>query len=142
MIHLVKLCVGAESVEDLKVWQELTIRERRRLGLSPYPTHETRQSPKRADELLDGGSLYWVIKGVIQVRQAIHAVNSGDDRYGRSFCELVLEPELVLTEAQGRKAFQGWRYLAPEDAPQDLRTSASKDVPPELGFALKEAGVW
>lgn len=142
MIHLVKLCVGAESVDDLAVWQKHVVSERKRVHLPPFPTHETRQTPKRADELVKGGSLYWVIKGTILVRQEIVAVNTLDDHLGKSFCELVLDPELVLTEPQGRKAFQGWRYLTPADAPKDLKSSAAKDVPPELGIALKEAGVW
>lgn len=142
MIHLVKLCVGAESIDDLVYWQEHLVAERRRAGDSPYPVHHTRQTPKQAEELLDGGSIYWVIKGTILVRQKIRAVDSLTDRNGRSFCELVFDKELVLTEHQGRKAFQGWRYLKPQDAPADLKSSAVKDVPPELGLALKEAGVW
>ena len=138
-----KLCVGAESVNDLKVWQDHVVSERRRVGLAPFPTHETRQTPKRATELTSGGSLYWVIKGTILVRQEFVAVNVLQDRSGRNFCELVLDPNLVMTEPQGRKAFQGWRYLKPEDAPADLkRGGAQKDLPPELGLALKDAGVW
>jgi len=142
MIHLVKLCVGASGVEDLAVWQEQVVRERRQLGLDDHPVHQTRQTPKMADELMDGGSLYWVIKGVILVRQKIHEVRNLEDVNGRSFCELALEPELILTEPQGRKAFQGWRYLAPKDAPSDLSSTGAADVPPELSLALKEAGVW
>jgi hypothetical protein len=142
MIHMVKLCVGAESVEDLAVWQDHVAAERKRLGLSSYPVHETRQSPKRADELAGGGSIYWVIKGVILVRQAIRAVRTLDDRNGKSFCQLEFDPELVLTEPQGRKAFQGWRYFKPEDTPADLKGSHAADVPPELTRALREAGVW
>lgn len=142
MIHLVKLCVGADSVDDLVQWQDHVVKERKRHGLSPFPTHETRQTPKRGDELVKGGSLYWVIRGTILVRQELVAVNTYDDRLGKSFCELVLDPRLVLTEPQGRKAFQGWRYLKPEDAPADLATSSARDVPPELGLALKDAGVW
>tara|TARA_B100000678_G_scaffold256316_2_gene234601 strand:+ start:18512 stop:18940 length:429 start_codon:yes stop_codon:yes gene_type:complete len=142
MIHLVKLCVGAETVEDLEVWQSRRARERKARGEPPNPIHETRQTPKRVDELLDGGSIYWVIKGTILVRQAVLAVNTLTDRNGRNYCELVFDPELVLTEPQGRKAFQGWRYLKPEDAPADASTSHAADVPPELGRALREAGVW
>lgn len=142
MIHLVKLCVGAETVEDLEVWQSRRARERKARGEPPNPIHETRQTPKRVDELLDGGSIYWVIKGTILVRQAVLAVNTLTDRNGRNYCELVFDPDLVLTEPQGRKAFQGWRYLKPEDAPADASTSHVADVPPELGRALREAGVW
>ncbi|MAI89723.1 DUF1489 domain-containing protein [Ponticaulis sp.] len=142
MIHLVKLCVGAESIEDLEVWQTLTIQDRRARGLSANPVHETRMMPKRAEELLDNGSIYWVIKGVILVRQKIVAVNALEDLHGKSFCELVLHPKLVRTEPQGRKAFQGWRYLKPEDAPSDIKAGAAADVPAELSRALRDAGVW
>lgn len=142
MIHLVKLCVGAESVEDLAHWQKHYAKLRGGEGKAGYPIHETRMMPKRADELLDGGSIYWVIKGVVLVRQQVIAVNSREDIHGKSYCELVFDPELVLTEPQGRKAFQGWRYLKPEDAPKDLKSSAAADVPPELSRALREAGVW
>ncbi len=142
MIHLIKLCVGADTIDDLQDWQEYVMGERRKLGLSPKPVHQTRQTPKRAEELVDGGSLYWVIKGNVLVRQRLIAVETLEDRNGKSYCELVLEPKLFLTEVQRRKAFQGWRYLKPEDAPRDLADSTAKDVPPELGAALKEAGVW
>ena len=142
MIHLVKLCVGAESVDDLANSQKRVIAHRKALGLSPNPVHETRQSPKRADELLDGGSIYWVIKGVILARQEIVEVNVMEDMNGRNYCELVLDPEIHPTEPQGRRAFQGWRYLKPEDAPKDATGSHSAEVPPELTRALRDAGVW
>lgn len=142
MIHMVKLCVGADSVEDLAVWQDHVMTERKRAGLSANPVHETRQTPKRGDELVDGGSMYWVIKGVILVRQAFTEVKTMDDHYGKTFCQLILDPRLVLTEPQGRKAFQGWRYFKPEDVPPDLKASYAADVPPELSRALREAGVW
>lgn len=143
MIHLIKLCVGADHISDLEAWQFRVATERVGAGLPPHPVHQTRQTPKRADELLDGGSIYWVIRGVIQVRQPILDIHTGTDRNGRAFCELELDPGLVPTEAQGRKAFQGWRYLKPEDAPADLTgSSTGQDVPPELSIALKDAGVW
>ena len=142
MIHLVKLCVGAETVDDLIFWQQRVMAERRSHGEPGFPVHHTRQSPKRADELLDGGSIFWVIKGVILVRQQVRNVSALNDRSGRKICEIEFERDLVLTEPQGRKAFQGWRYLKPEDAPLDLTSSAARDVPPELSSALKDAGVW
>ena len=142
MIHLVKLCVGAESVDDLTNWQQRQMAHRAALGLVPNPVHETRQSPKRADELLDGGSIYWVIKGVILARQEIVDINGLEDINGRNYCELVFNPEIHLTEPQGRRAFQGWRYLKPEDAPKDASGSHAADVPAELSRALRDAGVW
>ena len=134
-IHMVKLCVGADDIADLEAWQQRLLRQ------YPAPFHQTRMVPKRADELCDGGSIYWVIKGVIQVRQAIVEVKEITDRGGRKACELVFSPELVRVEAVPKRAFQGWRYLKPEDAPADLAPGTS-DAPPDLVADLKEALVW
>ena len=141
-LHIVKLCVGADTIDDLVHWQRHVMSERRKRGLGVFPTHETRMMPKRADEVLDGGSLYWVIKRVIQVRQRITGIEAVEDRYGKSYCQLQLDPELVRTDPVGKRPFQGWRYLKAEDAPADLGKGEAKDVPPELNRALREAGVW
>lgn len=126
-VHLVKLCVGADSVEDLASW--VTSRAERNAS-GPFgrvSDHVTRMFPKRRAELLAGGSLYWVIKGVILVRQQIIGLEpvTGDDEIER--CAILLEPKLVLTEAQPQRAFQGWRYLKPEAAPKDLETGARRE---------------
>ena len=141
-VHLIKLCVGADDIEDLVVWQKKVMARRKAAGLSPNPTHETRQMPKRADELIDGGSLYWVIRGLIQVRQRIVAINAHDDAYGKSYCELVLDPELHETDIVPKRPFQGWRYLKVSEAPADIGQSVSQSVPKPLVHALKDAGVW
>jgi hypothetical protein len=136
-IHMVKLCVGADSVEDLIDWQK------RLLQTSDRPYHRTRMSPKRRDELLDGGSIYWVIKRAIRVRQPIVDIKTFDDSGGRSICELVFDPEIVRTYAQPKRPFQGWRYLKPSSAPRDLSSGeAAIDIPADLDIALKQAGVW
>lgn len=138
-LHILKLCVGCESVEDLADWQ------RQRAADLPggLPRHVTRMWPKRADEVLDGGSLYWIIKGQIAVRQRILRLDTvvGDDDVNR--CGLVLDPELVRTAPTPRRPFQGWRYLAAGDAPRDLpRTRAGDDaLPPGLAEALAEFGL-
>ncbi|WP_371171304.1 DUF1489 family protein [Aliiroseovarius sp. 2305UL8-7] len=140
-INLVKLCVGAEKVEDLDAWQAM------RMGQSglPNPRHVTRMWPKREAELLNGGSLYWVFKGFILARQSLVRLEEviGDDGIRR--CALVLDPNVVRTESQPRRAFQGWRYLTPEDAPRDLATgSANKNdtaLPHELAAALADIGI-
>ena len=138
-VHLLKLCVGADSVEDLLDWQ--------RTHPSPFPTgerrHVTRMWPKREADLLAGGSLYWVIKGVILARQRItdlQEVNLGD---GIPRCALVLDQEVIRTEAAPRRPFQGWRYLDPKDSPRDLPRGRAKDdpLPPELAQALAELGL-
>ena len=136
-IHLVKLCVGAETIEDLEVWQN------RLLKSVPKPFHQTRMTPKKRDELLLGGSIYWVIKRAIRVRQRIIDIRTFPDETGRNICELVFDPELVQTYAQPKRPFQGWRYLKPSTAPRDLSSKeAAVDLPADIDAALKDAGVW
>ncbi|NVK33204.1 MAG: DUF1489 family protein [Rhodobacteraceae bacterium] len=119
-LHLVKLCVGADSVESLQAWIDFRIDEQRTAGLSTNQIHTTRMTPTRKDELLDGGSLYWVIKGKIQVRQHLIDIRPFTDEAGVKRCDLVLEPRLILTKYQPKRPFQGWRYLKASDAPADL----------------------
>jgi hypothetical protein len=136
MIHIVKLCVGADSVEDLAQWQKGQIKKRKR------PVCGTRMWPKRKDEVLDGGSLYWVIKGVIAVRQRIIEIDEVTDDHGLR-CGLYLDAELLRTVPQPRRAFQGWRYLEPKDAPADLsEAKGGADLPEELRRKLVEIGAW
>ena len=97
--------------------------------------------PKRRDEVLAGGSLYWVIKGVILVRQPILDLEERGDAEGRGFCRILLDPKLVRTEPSGKRSFQGWRYFEANDAPPDLSGSAG-EMAPELVTALKDALVW
>ncbi len=142
-LHLVKLCVGAESIEDLVDWQKGRLAERKRLKLKPPLSHVTRMVPKRQEELLDGGSLYWVIKGFISVRQQLKAIEPFKDTDGIRRCHLVLDPKLVPTGVQPRRPFQGWRYLKVEDAPKDLKGGlrSYKEIPPKLRLELGELGL-
>ena len=142
-LHLVKLCVGVDTVEDLQGWITFRLGEQRRAGETPESFHTTRMKPKRADELLDGGSLYWVIRGKVQVRQRLLELRPFRDKDGIKRCKLVLEPKLVLTEWQPRRAFQGWRYLAPKDAPRDLAGDPARlaTLPPKLRRELAELGL-
>jgi hypothetical protein len=119
-LHLVKLCVGVDDVEDLADWQARRAAERKAAGQRHACIHRTRMMPKRQDELLDGGSLYWVIKGVIRVRQALVAVEPGTMDDGTSCATLALDLDLVRTLPKPMRPCQGWRYLAPGDAPGDL----------------------
>lgn len=137
-LHLVKLCVGAEEVEDLIAWQAARAQERARCGLDPRPRHTTRMYPRRAEELLAGGSLYWVFRGVIRARQALAAIEpvEGDDGVTRH--DLVLSPQVVMTEPSPRRPFQGWRYLTEKDAPADL-TQRSFEQEAALPLTLREA---
>lgn len=114
-VHLIKLCVGVDTVQELKIWQ--TERARKTLELC----HRTMRAPRRRDEVLDGGSLYWVIKGIVLVRQRVLDLRPDVKDDGTACCGIVLDAELVATRAQARRAFQGWRYLPVTDAPSDLR---------------------
>ncbi|MGQ7794361.1 DUF1489 family protein [Faunimonas sp. B44] len=142
-LHLVKLCVGCDSVQDLQDWIDERMAAMRRAGEAAEQRHTTRMVPKRVDELLDGGSLYWVIRGSVQVRQRLLAIRPFRDGDGIQRCHLVLEPALVATEWQPRRAFQGWRYLDQRDAPADLGSALSEadGLPPALSRALAELGL-
>ncbi len=142
-IHLLKLCVGCDSVEDLLDWQETRAAERRARGADPRPFHVTRMWPKRQAELLDGGSLYWVVKGLVLCRQRIVALETETRDDGIDRCRLRLDPDVVRTTPQPRRPFQGWRYLRPSDAPADLAAAAAgaPALPPALVAGLAEVGV-
>ncbi len=142
-LNLVKLCVGVSAVEELQAWIDYRADEKRRRGLEPVQTHTTRMVPRRRDELLEGGSLYWVIKGKIQVRQHLADIRPFTDPQGISRCDLVMESRLILTQWQPRRAFQGWRYLKQEDAPTDLVSGGTgvNALPPELRVELANLGL-
>jgi hypothetical protein len=142
-LHLVKLCVGCESIKDLDSW----IRERARLAKKQGRTyrfaHVTRMSPKRIDELLGGGSLYWVIRGQIACRQKLDAIEPYRDKEGIGRCRLVLEPKVIAVAPRPMRAFQGWRYLSAADAPPDLSSKGSglADMPEPMRRELRDLGL-
>ena len=138
-LHLIKLSVGTETVEDLIHWQ----RHRSKQVADGAYYHVTRMWPKREAELLDGGSIYWVIKGVILARQRIAGLREIVREDGIRRCGIVLHPEVVRVAATPKRPFQGWRYLTAEDAPRDLTAgqAAEQPLPPELSRALAEIGV-
>lgn len=142
-LNLLKLCVGSDSVEDLEEWIALKLDERRRAGEPVEHWHTTRMVPTRGAEIVDGGSLYWVIKGSVQCRQRITEIRPFTDAQGIGRCRLMLDPEVVRTEWQPRRAFQGWRYLKPADAPRDLGQGGAGLVamPPKLRQELAELGL-
>jgi hypothetical protein len=142
-LHLLKLCVGVENVSELAEWQDGAPERNRAQGLEPNIWHVTRMWPRRAEELLAGGSLYWVVKGQVQVRQRILALDERMGHDGIRRCAIRLDPQLYRTVPQPRRPFQGWRYLAPKDAPSDLGpyTSGEEDIPDEMRIALAELGV-
>ncbi|MBV6657799.1 MAG: DUF1489 domain-containing protein [Devosiaceae bacterium] len=142
-LHLIKLCVGADSVEDHEAWIAAILAAKRARGEPVEQTHTTRMVPKRAEELLLGGSLYWVVKGQVLSRQKLVDIRPFKDEMGINRCHLVLDPELIRTRPQPRRPFQGWRYLKPEDAPADwdkVRGNGD-DLPPEMRSDLAELGL-
>jgi hypothetical protein len=143
VVHLLKLCVGCDSVEELISWQAERAAERRAAGEDPRPFHVTRMWPKRAEALLAGGSLYWVIKGRVLARQRLLGLEPRRGADGIERCLLRLDPAVVRTLPQPRRAFQGWRYLRHEDAPCDLAGLAilPSTLPPGLLAELADIGV-
>lgn len=142
MLHLVKLSVGTESIEQQNAWVERRVAYNRERGLGAVHDHVTRMHPRRADALVDGGSVYWVIKGLILCRQEIIGIKrvTGADGIERSM--ILMQPTVVPTEPSPRKAFQGWRYLPPDDAPADIRPGRKAGgLPPHLHRELAELGL-
>ena len=142
-LHLLKLCVGADSIADLGGWIASRLAEQRRAGQPAEQRHTTRMVPKRAAELLDGGSLFWVIRGQVAARQRLLAVRPFTDADGIGRCHLVLEPELVEVETRPCRPFQGWRYLDPAAAPPDLGRGypALGAMPAALRRELRDLGL-
>jgi hypothetical protein len=143
-IHLVKLCVGCDSIEELAAWQIERLKQMKAAKQKPELFHRTFQMPKRREELLGGGSIYWVIKGVIQVRQRLLDLKEGTRPDGTPCTLLILDRKLVHVRPVPRRAFQGWRYLAPEDAPGDLAGHRRGDLdkmPAGLRRELAELGL-
>ena len=140
-LNLVKLCVGVAAVEEQQAFIDHRIEQRRLAGERQLSWHITRMVPKRRDELLDGGSLYWVIKGRVQARQMLEEIEVFTDSEGIRRCKLWLEPRLILTHWQPRRAFQGWRYLDQKDVPIDLGIVDGQSFPPHLQRELAELGL-
>ena len=132
-LHMIKLVVGADTIDDLLAWRASHAKPG-----EPWILR-TRMTPKRGAEMVDGGSIYRVFRGVILCRQRILAVNTvGEGVTAR--CEITLDEHVVRVAPTPRRAFQGWRYLDPRDAPADLDTEAFGDVPDDLARQLREVG--
>jgi hypothetical protein len=142
-LHLVKLCVGCDSVADLEDWIKLKLKEKKRRGQKAEHIHTTRMLPKRADELTDGGSLYWVIKGQITCREKILDIRTTIGKDGIRRCQIVMDGKVKLVEPRPRAAFQGWRYLEDQDAPRDLSRAApgAARMPEAMRRELRELGL-
>ena len=143
-LNIIKLAVGAESIESMAEWQAGVMATRKAAGLSVNPVHETRMFPKRASEIIGKGSMFWVIKHKIRVRQKIIDIEKIEMDDAPSFCLIHLDPQLVPVRIKHKRPFQGWRYLKDADAPPDVDPTAKPlgDTPAHLELALKDAGVW
>lgn len=142
-LHLLKLCVGVSSVSDLEDWISMSMTMRRRGGQAEEQVHTTRMVPKRVEELLDGGSLYWVIKGQVACRQRLLDIRPFTDSSGIGRCHLVLQPEVSMIVPRPCRAFQGWRYLNDHEKPADLSQgqAAIHDMPDEMRRELAQLGL-
>ena len=138
-VHLVKLCVGIARLEALQEWQARRLASLARAGQRPELCHQTMQMPRRREEVLEGGSLYWVIKGFVCARQRILDLKETTRDDGRKCCGIVLDPDLVSTRPHPRRPFQGWRYLTADEAPPDARMldDADSDMPPGMREELR-----
>ncbi len=136
-LHLIKLSVGTEDLEDLRHWQAERLRTTGRLF------HRTRMMPRRRDELLSGGSIYWVIRGQVLGRQRLAGIEPVVDAEGRPDTHLLLHPLLIPTVPKPHRPFQGWRYLTAENAPSDLADlpEGARDMPPAMAAELRALGL-
>ncbi|WP_135077565.1 DUF1489 domain-containing protein [Terasakiella sp. SH-1] len=136
-VHIRKLAARVEDIEELESIQARKLQDYGRLFTY------TRNTPKRQEELLDGGSLYWVIKGQFRVRQEIIGFETDMDEEGRKYCLITLKPELIRTELKAQKAFQGWRYFQDSDVPKDLDGTAQvgEDLPEDMQAELRDLGL-
>jgi hypothetical protein len=141
VLHLIKLAVGVDSLAHMKEVQAARRKQRRQTPRSPHWVY-TRNTPRRSEELLDGGSLYWVVRGVIRCRQELVGFDEDFDREeARKYCRIKVRRSLVPTSPRACRAFQGWRYLTPGDAPPDLSRGDTSDMPPEMAAELKRLGL-
>jgi len=142
-IHIIKLSVGSHSIETLAAYQQSLAIRREQESLPAFADHITRMSPRRKTEVLDGGSIYWVIKGIIQCRNSIVDLAETHTQDGRKACRIVLSPKLVPVAPTPKRAFQGWRYLKPEDAPADLSNIGNvANLPAHIRTKLVQLGAW
>src|SRR3984885_6040812 len=142
-LHLIKLAVGCDSVKDLKSWVAERMQTAKKKGLPQHHVHVTRMVPKRVDELLDGGSLYWVIRGEIAAREKIIAIEPFRDRDGIGRCRLGMQPKVGAGLPRPMRAFQGWRYFAHTDIPPDLGSVGAgiEAMPEPLRRELRDLGL-
>jgi hypothetical protein len=144
-LHLIKLAVGIDTLDHLRERQRQRLAEQSGNGRKPRLRILTRNMPRRADEIVgQDGSLFWVIKGYVQVRQTVTGIEQVANGEGKRRCAIYLDPTLVGVRSRRSRPFQGWRYLEADRAPVDLAVGGSddeNDAPPEMVAALREMGL-
>ena len=142
-LHLIKLAVGCESVKDLKGWVAERMQTAKKKRLPLHHIHVTRMTPKRCEEILGGGSLYWVIRGEIAAREKIIAIEPFRDKDGIGRCRLVMQPKVIAVAPRPMRPFQGWRYFREDAAPPDLGKAAASvaAMPEPLRRELRDLGL-
>ena len=142
-LNLIKLCVGIENVRHLAEVQARRLDHAAQQGEPRVLRHLTRNRPRESEALLDGGSLYWVIRGFVRVRQRLTTIETALNAQGAPWCALIYDPEHIRTEWRPQRPFQGWRYLRPEDAPPDARLGAgdADHLPTEMVVELRDLGL-
>jgi hypothetical protein len=142
-LHLIKLCVGCDSIQDLEDWIEQKLNETKRRSAKAEHIHTTRMVPKRAEEITAGGSLFWVIRGQVLCRERVLEVRPFTDKDGIGRCRIALDGKLVLVQPRPYRAFQGWRYLPHGDAPTDLDRAApgARHMPETMRRELQDLGL-
>jgi hypothetical protein len=142
-LHLVKLAVGCESIKDFKSSVANRVQTAKLRGLPRHHIHITRMTPKRFDEVLAGGSLYWVIRGEIAVREKIVAIEPFRDHDGIGRCRLIMQPKVIAVSPRPIRPFQGWRYFPEADVPPDLGKAAASiaAMPEPLRRELRDLGL-
>src|ERR1700758_1199737 len=143
-LHIIKLAVGCDSVAELKQWIAERMKTAKKKGLPQRHVHTTRMTPKRTEEILSGGSLYWVIAGELAAREKIIGLEPFRDKDGIGRCRIVMQPKVIAVSPRPMRPFQGWRYLKEGDAPPDLtRTSATglAAMPEPMRRELRELGL-
>ena len=141
MIHMIKLCVGVATLEELESYRE----ERAHWWGADYGenvhVHRTRTMPRRRAEMEGQASIYWVISGVIRCRQLILRLAEAVDSEGLACCDIIMAPDLVRVSPRPKSPFQGWRYFD-KDVPPDLSVAEATDLPDDLARELRELGAW
>lgn len=143
-LHIIKLAVGCDSVKDLKRRVAERTREAKMHGLPSRHVHVTRMAPKRDADVLDGGSIYWVIRGEIAARERIVAIEPFRDAGGINRCRLVMQPKVIAVSPRPMRPFQGWRYFKSDDAPPDLGKSVAASLaamPETMRRELRDLGL-